>query len=139
MKLRIKLVNLNRPNLNNVIYTKDCFEKIKSQLAENSVPVKTISDDCCIDDIAPIGMAKLDSSLYPELNFIANLHDTQCVQKCIERGLGGFGLCGLVQISGRNDVKHDKQIQVVSELTHISIGYTLSPASSSRYEIIDNQ
>lgn len=94
MKLKVKIANLDRPNLNNVVYSKDCLLDMEHKLLGNVIPVKLVTDNFWNESMLPVGNAQLDTALYPELHFSVYVCDPE-VKKCIEQGLGGFGLCGI--------------------------------------------
>lgn len=138
MDLTVKIAKLNRPNLNNVVYSEECIQNVEKQILGNIIPVKLITNDFWNQNTAPVGSAQLDTALYPELHFSVNVVDPE-VKKCIEKGLGGFGLCGISKQEIQDNIQPGENIKVVSELSHISMGYTLAPACDTKYEIIKDK
>lgn len=113
MELKVKIADLNKPNLNNIIYTEECFSSIKNQIAENVIPVRLITNDFWKDfagNVMPIGSAKLDRlSVYPELHFTIDVVDPY-VKECIEKGLGAFGLCDMSEQVVQDNVELGENI-----------------------------
>lgn len=138
MDLTVKITNLNKPNLNNVVYSEECIQNVEKQILGNIIPVKLITNDFWNQTVAPVGSAQLDTALYPELHFSVNICDPE-VKKCIEKGLGGFGLCGISKQKIQDNIQLGENIKVVSELSHISMGYTLTPACDTKYKIIKDK
>ena len=138
MDLTVKIANLNKPNLNNVVYSEECVNDIEQQLLGHVIPVKLITNDFWNQSMLPIGNAQLDTTVYPELYFSVNICDPE-VKRCIEKGLGGFGLCGVSKQEIQDNIQPGENIKVVSELSHISVGYTLTPACDTKYEVVKDE
>lgn len=84
MDLTVKIAKLNKPNLNNVVYSEECIQNVEKQILGNIIPVKLITNDFWNQNTAPVGSAQLDTALYPELHFSVNVVDPE-VKKCIEK------------------------------------------------------
>jgi len=82
MDLTVKIGKLDRPNLNNVVYSKECIQNVEKQILGNIIPVKLITNDFWNQTVAPVGSAQLDTALYPELHFSVNICDPE-VKKSI--------------------------------------------------------
>lgn len=138
MELKVKIADLNKPNLNNIVYTEECFNSIQQQIVEKILPVKLITDDFW-KDVELVGSAKLDAlSVYPELHFTVNIVDP-CVKELVKNGWGGFGLCGMSKQVIQDHTNVGEDIKVVSDLNLTSVGYTLTPACSTKYEVVKDE
>lgn len=134
MKLKIKLMDLDKPNLNGVVFTESAIKNACSQIKDLDIPIvynsdtlMNPSDSIKIGDV--IGFANLLEENYPKMSFTANIGHER-FKDCLRNGWGGFGPNYTVT------TKFDDDTIVVTTAEINTIGYTMTPASETSYEII---
>lgn len=128
MRLKINIMNLNEPNKNNTIYSKNCMKDIYNLYEGQKIPL-TIIPSINENNFA-IGDCKLTSLNYPQLEIDANIY-TDFIKDLLDKNLGGFGMNVVA------DVSDERGVKIVTHIAKInSIGYTINPSQSCSYEII---
>ena len=134
MTVKIKIMDLDKPNLNGVVFTEKAIKNACSQIKDLDIPVvynsdipETPSDNIKIGDV--IGFAKLLEENYPDMSFKATIGQEQ-FKDSLKNGWGGFGP------NYKVTTKFDDNIIIVTDAEIDTIGYTMTPASETSYEII---
>ena len=134
MTVKIKIMDLDKPNLNGVVFTEDAIKNACGQIKDLDIPVvynsdtsENSSDSIKIGDI--IGFANLLEENYPAMSFRANIGHER-FKDSLRNGWGGFGP------NYKASTKFDDDIIVVTDAEIDTIGYTMTPASETSYEII---
>ncbi len=139
MKLKINVADLNKPNLNGIIYTEDAIKNACKRINNNDIPIVFIGDDDFEFQAMYaqpcgnlIGSAQLKQLDYPNIEFEAFITN-EIFKNSIREGRGGFGPNYLATIEPT-----DNDVQVVSDAKISTIGYTLNPASKTSFEVIND-
>lgn len=140
MKIKIKIADLDKPNLNGLIYTEDAFKNACEQIKNIDVPVVFIGDDDFEFQAMYaqahgnlLGSAQLKQLDYPSIELEASITN-EIFKKSIREGRGGFGPNYLATIEST-----DNNVRVVSDVKISTIGYTLNPASVTSFEVINDE
>lgn len=133
MKLKIKFMNLDKPNRNNQIFTKSAIECACKEIEDSSLPLVYISDIDKEGGRSMIGAATLQEENYPDVKFQALITD-DTLKTCLENNEGGFTIGGLAMFD-TND--NPKNIQTANVLRITSLGYCKNPGYESSFEIIN--
>jgi hypothetical protein len=135
MTIEIKVMDLDKPNLNGVIYTEQAIKNACSRIKGLDIPVIYNSDTTGdlfdgVDIGNIIGFASLLEENYPDMSFITTIEKESFID-LLKNGWGGFGPNCKVA------TKTDGSTITVTEATIDTIGYTMTPASKTYYKIIE--
>lgn len=127
-KVVVKITNLDKPNYNNTIISKQALESAINQLDNHSIPV--FLGDSSINYEFPdiIGKAKVDID-YPNMQIDVNLLETEISKLMLNSllsGVGGFVPGGFA--------KYDKNEIIDATINHIS--YVNNPICETKYVIV---
>ena len=131
MELKFKIYNLDIPNRNGYIYSKESIENMFDKYRCANIPV--VLRDGCEDRYSDniIGYASIIDVNYPEFECYANIH-SELVNECLKKKVGGFTMYGLGSV---NTAKNDK---VIHDYKLEEFNYFLNPAQATSFEIIEN-
>ena len=139
MEIKIKVCDLDKPNRNNLVFTKEAIENAYKNLDSKELPLVFIGDDDfdfqAMYNIVGgnvLGTAQITNLQYPALELNAKITN-DIFKEAIRKNLGGFGPNYLATIEPA-----DNDIKIVSEAKISTIGYTLNPASVTSFEIIQD-
>lgn len=137
MEIKIKVCDLDKPNRNNLVFTKEAIESAYKNLDGKELPLVFIGDDdfdfqAMYNIIGGnvLGTAQITNLQYPAIELNAKITN-DIFKEALRKNLGGFGPNYLATIE-----PSDNDIKVVSEAKISTIGYTLNPASVTSFEII---
>lgn len=135
MILDIKVMDLDKPNLNGTVFTESAIKNACSKIKKLDIPVVYNSDTSInpygsinIDDI--VGFANLLEEKYPDMSFRVKIGN-ESFKEFLRNNKGGFGPNYTAVTEFNNDVT------VVTNAEINTIGYTMNPASKTSYEIIE--
>ena len=137
MEIKIKVCDLDKPNRNNLIFTKEAIESAYKNLDGKELPLVFIGDDDfdfqAMYNIVGgniLGTAQITNLQYPAIELNAKITN-EIFKETIRKKLGGFGPNYLATIE-----PSDNDVKIVSEAKINTIGYTLNPADRTSFEIV---
>lgn len=132
MKVKIKFIDLDKPNRNNQVFTKSAIECACKEIEGTSLPLVYISDIDKLGGRSMIGTANLQEVNYPEAEFQALITDDS-LKTCLETNEGGFTIGGLAMFDTKDN---PDDIQTANVLKITSLGYCKNPGYAGSFEII---
>lgn len=105
-KVKFKLFNLDKPNKNGWYVSKECMDKLVTDLLDYSVPVRVI-DDNDIDTAHLIGRAQVSKYKYPSIVFEGSVSD-DIYKQIMQQNRVGCGLCGIGEKELNGEVNNFK-------------------------------
>lgn len=139
MEIKIKVCDLDKPNRNNLIFTKEAIESAYKNLDSKELPLVFIGDDDfdfqAMYNIAGgniLGTAQITNLQYPAIELNAKITN-EIFKEAIRKNIGGFGPNYLATIE-----PSDNDVKIVSEAKINTIGYTLNPADRTSFEIVQD-
>lgn len=133
MKVKIKFIDLDKPNRNNQVFTKSAIECACKEIEDTSLPLVYISDIDKVGGRSMIGAATLQEENYPNVEFQALITDDS-LKTCLENNEGGFTIGGLAMFDTKDN---PEDIQIANVLRITSLGYCANPGYTSSFEIVD--
>lgn len=137
MEIKIKVCNLDKPNRNNLIFTKEAIESAYKNLDGKELPLVFIGDDDfdfqAMYNIVGgniLGTAQITNLQYPAIELNAKITNDM-FKEAIRKNIGGFGPNYLATIE-----PSDNDVKIVSEAKINTIGYTINPADRTSFEIV---
>lgn len=131
MELRFKIYNLDIPNKNGYIYSKESIENMCDKYRCTNIPIvlRDGCEDASLNDV--IGSANIIDVNYPEFECYANIH-SELINETLKKKMGGFTMYGLGSI---NTAKNDK---VIHDYKLEEFNYFLNPAQATSFELIED-
>lgn len=132
MELKFKIYNLDIPNKNDYIYSKESIENMfdKYRCANIPIVLRDGYEDICSNNI--IGSANIIDVNYPEFECYANIH-SELITEILKKKIGGFTMYGLDSV---NTAKDDK---VIHDYKLEEFNYFLNPAQATSFEVISSE
>ena len=131
MEIKFKIYNLDIPNRNGYIYSKEAIEGMYDKCRCTNIPI-VLRDGC--EDIYSdniIGYGNIIDVNYPEVECYANIH-SELINEILKKKIGGFTMYGLGSV---NTAKNDK---VIHDYKLEEFNYFLNPSQATSFEIIEN-
>ena len=131
MELKFKIYNLDIPNKNGYIYSKESIENMFDRYRCANIPI--VLRDGCEDKYSNnvIGSANIIDVNYPEFECYANIH-SELINEILRKKIGGFTMYGFGSV---NTAKNDK---IIHDYRLEEFNYFLNPSQSTSFEIIEN-
>lgn len=123
MKIKFTITNLNEPNRNNRVYTKECIEELYEKYKNIELPfvlMSKVTNDNCV-----LGKAKITKVDYPNLEIESETNLT-AFDSLLEAKIGGVALRMVVNSDNTKECDGVTTISSISKMT--SIGYTVNPS-----------
>ena len=137
MEIKIKVCDLDKPNHNNLVFTKEAIENAYKNLDSKELPLVFIGDDDfdfqAMYNIVGgniLGTAQITNLQYPAIELNAKITN-DIFKEAIRKNIGGFGPNYSATIE-----PSDNDVKIVSEAKINTIGYTLNPADRTSFEIV---
>lgn len=127
-KVVVKIANLDKPNYNNTIISKQALESAMNKLGDCSIPVFLRDSNMNYEFPDTIGSAKVDLD-YPNMQIDVDLIETEISKQLLSyvcNGVGGFVPGGFA--------KYDKNEIIDATINHIS--YINNPIYETKYVIV---
>lgn len=127
-KIVVKIANLDKPNYNNTVISKQALESAINKLGDCSIPVFLGDNSRNYEFPDIIGKAKVDVD-YPNMQIDVDLLETEISKYMLNSlysGIGGFVPGGFA--------KYDKNEIIDATINHIS--YINNPIYETKYVIV---